>query len=124
MTSELLGGPRTKSLWAGFIVLAVLASTLLISEVRPARPGGTLVLNWEAPTEREDDQPLENLSGYVIHCWAQAGAFEKTIYINDPAVTSYRLRNLKPGNYLCAMKSFDSEGVQSVLSNIVARTVG
>ena len=36
-------------------------------------PDGSTTLSWTAPIENEDNEPLIDLAGYNIHCWADAG---------------------------------------------------
>jgi Fibronectin type III domain len=88
----------------------------------PHSPGST-TLAWSAPTENEDDDPLNDLAGYVIHCWGEAAQNENTYRIDDPATTSYEINNLSPGTYYCALTAVNADGGESVLSNRVAKNV-
>ena len=80
-------------------------------------------LSWTAPTQTESDEPLTDLAGYNIHCWADAGRYTSTIHVDDPAITSYVIQELEPGTYLCSISAVNKNGEESVLSNVVAKTV-
>lgn len=85
---------------------------------------GSTVLSWTAPTENDDASQLTDLSGYIIHCWTvDAGENERIIRLSDPGLTSYEVERLEPGNYFCAVTAVNADGDESILSNIVAKTV-
>lgn len=86
-------------------------------------PDTSTTLAWTAPTENENNEPLADLAGYEIHCWAAENQFTNTIEINDPATTIYVLEELESGNYNCAISAVNADGVVSALSNVVAKTV-
>jgi hypothetical protein len=84
---------------------------------------GTATLSWTTPTENEDDSPLINLAGFVIHCWNEADEYTHSIYVDDPGITSYIVGNLPPGVHFCAVKAVNTDGRVSALSNAVAKAV-
>ena len=86
-------------------------------------PDGSTSLSWTTPTENENNEPLTDLAGYNIHCWAGAGQFTITIHVDDPATTSHVIENLSPGTYYCAISALNTDGRESALSNVVAKTV-
>ena len=86
-------------------------------------PAGTATLAWTAPTQNEHDEPLNDLAGYDIHCWADAGRYARTIHVNDPTTTSYVIEGLAPGTYSCAIVAINEDGDESALSNVVAKSV-
>jgi len=86
-------------------------------------PDGSTKLAWTAPTETENDEPLDDLAGYTIHCWAAETQFTNTVDIDDPETTSYVLEGLEPGTYNCAVSAVNADGSVSALSNVAAKTV-
>ncbi len=119
---------KTLSKWIVIVLPALMLcyfafDKLVLSPQRQAEITGSATLSWIAPTENEDDSPLTDLAGYVIHCWTQAGQHLNTIYVNDPGATSYAVENLSPGTYHCAVAAINADGVESALSNMLSKTV-
>ena len=105
------------------ISLAALGIGYMAWDMLVPKPDATTILSWTAPTLDERNEPLTDLAGYNIHCWAEAGRYYTTIHVEDPALTSNVIHNLKPGTYLCAISAIDQDGGESALSNVVARSV-
>ena len=111
------------------IVLAVLVlgyfafDKIVLSPQPQAEFDGSVTLSWTAPTENEDNSPLRDLAGYVIHYGTDAGQYSDTIYLDDPKTTGYRLENLSPGTYYFAITAINTDGAESALSDMVAKTV-
>lgn len=121
---------RSKKLskWTVVVLLALLLcywafDKLVLLPQQQAEISGSAMLSWIAPTENEDDSPLTDLAGYVIHCWTQAGQHLDAVYVDDPEATSYAVENLLPGTYNCAVAAINADGVESALSNILSKTV-
>lgn len=86
-------------------------------------PDRSTTLVWTVPTENENSEPLADLAGYKIYCWAGEKQYTNTIEVNDPATTSYGLEELGPGTYNCAISAVSADGHVSALSNVVAKTI-
>ena len=84
---------------------------------------GVAELSWSAPTQSENDEPLTDLAGYNIYCWADAGRYTNSIHVDNPSITSYVIQELEPGTYLCAISAVNEDGEESALSNVVAKTI-
>ena len=84
-------------------------------------PSGPTTLTWTAPTEDENNEPLIDLAGFNIHCWTDQ--FTNSFHIDDPETTSYVIEDLAPGTYYCAVSAINADGLESVLSNLVTKTV-
>lgn len=95
----------------------------MLSSLRQTEASGSATISWTAPTENEDDGPLTDLAGYIIHYGPHAGQYSNTIAIDDPATTSYKVENLSPGTYYFAVTAISAGGSESALSNMVVRTV-
>ncbi|MCF8110010.1 MAG: fibronectin type III domain-containing protein [Desulfobacteraceae bacterium] len=94
----------------------VLAFTMLSGA---AAHSSEVTLTWQAP---DDDRVV----GYYVFYGPAPYDFDSAdpnIVINDPAVTSCTLTDLTPGvEYQVAMKSFDANGNESELSEIISFT--
>jgi len=106
-----------------WILLAVLVLGCLVLYKTVLSPHESITLSWTAPTEYENNEPLTDLAGYIIHCWTETGQYTNTIYVNDPSITSYEIEKLWPGTYSCAVAAIDEDGDESALSNVVAKSV-
>ena len=115
---------RVKNLpkWSLFLLPALILSFFVFDEI-VLTPDGSTTLSWTVPIETDGNEPLIDLAGYNIYCWAGAGNYTDTFHVDDPAITNYVIEELVPGTYYCAISAIDSDGVESVLSNIVAKTV-
>ena len=84
---------------------------------------GDLELSWETPTKNSDNTPLADLAGYTIYCWNAESQETKTIVIEDPRLTSYRIEHVPPGTYHCAVSAVADPGIASALSDVVTKKV-
>ncbi|MGI9203126.1 MAG: fibronectin type III domain-containing protein [Woeseiaceae bacterium] len=111
---------------AGLILLVVVWLSITNYVIDPRKgimSRGDLELAWQTPTENADSSPLTDLVGYTVYCWNAEGQRTETIVIDDPDQTSIEVQRLWPGTYQCAMSAVKSDGSQSVLSNVVTRSV-
>ena len=115
---------RTKDIrmWMAVLLLA-LGSAYFVLDRMVLTPDGITTLTWIVPTQNELDEPLTDLAGYNIRCWADAGRYTNTIHVSDPTVTSYVIEELAPGKYFCAISAIDKDGDESALSIVVAKSV-
>lgn len=86
---------------------------------------GTAQLSWTAPTQNTDGTPLTNLAGYqAFRAATSAGLATATsaAEIAIPALT-YTLTGIPAGTWYFAMRSKNSAGAVSDLSNVVSKTI-
>lgn len=90
---------------------------------------GITTLNWTPPTQNTDDSALSTasdpaLAGYIIYFRPTSGATACSINVEDPAATGYPITNLLTNTeYAFSVTAYNSDGVESDLSNIVIKTV-
>ncbi len=84
---------------------------------------GAITLSWMPPTQREDGTPLTDLAGYKVYWGTTLGSYANSISINNAGVVSYVIEQLVPGKYYLTATAFDSKGIESTFSNVVAKTV-
>ena len=113
--------------WIGLVLAALVIYYVTSNEVgqptSESESPGTVTISWLAPTENEDDSPIVELAGFAIHYTKKDGQDPVTIYVNDPAVTSYTIENLEPGKYFFSISAIEADGDKSDWSNVVAKTV-
>ncbi len=91
----------------------------------PPPSSGSLLLSWVAPSTRADGSylPLTELEGYRIYYGTSASNLSVLVDLNDDSLTQYSVDTLPSGNYYFAVTAYDSDGVESGLSNIINKGV-
>lgn len=84
--------------------------------------GGEAVLTWTPPTKRTDGSDLTNLAQYGIFVGGDSANLSKVETI-PAGGTTYTLTGLAEGPTFFAMTALDANGVESVKSNSVSKTV-
>jgi hypothetical protein len=105
------------------IGLPVVVLACIVVYTTVLSPDGATTLSWTPPTENENSEPLTDLAGYKVHCWAAENRHAYTISVDDPETTRYVIEGLEPGTYNCAISAVKTDGSVSALSNVVAKTV-
>jgi hypothetical protein len=112
------------SKWALIVPAVLVVGFLAIDKFAPPpNYAGSTTLSWTAPTENENNDPLSALAGYVIHCWNEAGEFTKDVIVEDTDATTVKLENLPSGVLYCGITAVNTDGGESVLSNVVAKKI-
>ena len=87
----------------------------------PSGPG--VSLSWNVPTQTDDGETLQDLSGYRIHYGTNQNALVSSVEIQSAGSNNFTVQNLKPGTYYFAVRAVAANGAESKLSNIISRTV-
>jgi len=74
---------------------------------------GSALVSWLRPTRRTDGSVLTNLAGYQIRFGTHPWMLDRTIWLDDPGLTSYLVEGLGPGNWFFALVAVDSDGLIS-----------
>ncbi len=93
---------------------------------RPAdEPGssGAATLSWTPPTQNTDGTVLKNLAGYRVYYGTKATALTQVIDVPNASMSIYMVENLAAGTYFFAVKAYNTQSVESGLSNVVSKTV-
>lgn len=110
--------------WAIIVPVVLVVGYFAIDKFVPSpNHTGSTMLSWTAPTENESNDPLSDLAGYVIHCWNEAGEFTKEVFVEDTGATTIKLENLPSGVLYCAITAVNTDGGESVLSNVIAKKI-
>jgi hypothetical protein len=84
---------------------------------------GSISLSWVPPTQRDDGSPLTNLAGYNLHWGTALGHDPNLASIPNPGVATYVVDELPPGTYYLVATAYDSNGIESVYSNVATETI-
>ena len=103
----------------GELVTALPAFSIEVEQVSMGRA----TLSWVPPTQRDDGSPLVGLAGYRIYYGIAPGTYPNQVKITNPGITTVVIENLPPGTYYFVATSYDSAGVESGYSAIVAKTI-
>lgn len=77
---------------------------------------GSVTLNWTPPTENTDGTQITDLAGYRIYYSTNPQNLDSVIELSNPGMTSYVVENLTPNVWHFAATSYNSGGMESVLS--------
>jgi hypothetical protein len=95
------------------------AFSITVSQVS----NGAVTLDWTAPTDNTDGSVLSNLAGYKIVYGTSPGSLTQTINISNPSLTSYVVQNLSAATWYFSIRSYNSQGVESISTNPVSQQV-
>jgi Fibronectin type III domain len=84
---------------------------------------GTATLSWTAPTDNSNGSPITGLAGYNIYYGTDPSNLTKSIDVAGATTTTYTVTGLTAGTYYFAVAAYNSEGVDSSLSNIGQKTI-
>jgi hypothetical protein len=93
--------------------------------VVPAMNGVTAVatLQWEAPPSKCDGSPLDDLAGYRIVYGRNADDLDRSIFVNDPARTSYEFSTLSEGIWYFAVIAVNANGLEGPPSTAAMKSI-
>lgn len=85
---------------------------------------GQATASWTAPTKNTDGTPLTNLAGYKLYHAPSAGAVNAATPIALPATTtSHVITGLPAGARHYGVRAFNSNGVDSNMSDLATNTI-
>jgi Fibronectin type III domain len=84
---------------------------------------GTATLSWTAPTDNSNGSPITDLAGYNIYYGTDPSNLTESISVAGASTTTYVVTGLSSGTYYFAVAAYNSEGVDSDLSNIGQKTI-
>ena len=84
---------------------------------------GAADLSWTPPTTAADGSTLLNLAGYDIYYGTNPSALTQRIKITNIGVTNYVVSGLSSGTWYFVVTAYTTDGVQSVPSSVVSKTV-
>ena len=78
---------------------------------------------WAAPKANADGSALSDLAGFRVYYGNAPGRYSQSVYVNNPAASSYTLVNLTPGTWYIVVKAVDTSGNESAPSPEVSKTI-
>lgn len=76
-------------------------------------------LTWTPPSQNTDGSPLTNLAGYRIFYGTSPNTMSTEIDYPNPAGNGYMISSVPAGTYYLAIAAYNTNHVQSALSNVV-----
>jgi hypothetical protein len=73
---------------------------------------GVASLRWEVPPSKLDGSPLDDLAGYRIRYGRNSDDLDMSVFIGDPAVTSYEFSSLQSGIWYFAVVAVNAGGLE------------
>jgi hypothetical protein len=80
-------------------------------------------LSWDAPTANTNGTALTDLVGYRIYYGSSPEDLKQSVQIGTVGLQTYVVENLDAGTWYFAVMALASNGAESALSNIVAKTI-
>jgi hypothetical protein len=103
--------------WNFRIFLAALALFAVVIGVATRARAGDLTATWEAPVTNCDGSPVANLAGFRAY-WGPYHA-----HLADPALTSYTVGGLPPGEWWIGITAYNTDGEESPIAGPVVKTI-
>jgi hypothetical protein len=91
--------------------------------VAAATATGSAKLRWVAPTQTTSGQPLYGLAGFRIYYGRLEPRTEQMLQIGNAAATQATIGNLGPGTWYFSIAAYTRDGVESVRSNAVLKSI-
>jgi hypothetical protein len=98
---------------------SLLAFTITVNQVS----NGTATVNWTAVTQNTNGTVLTNLAGYKLHYGTSPSAMNTIVVLSNPSLATYLVTNLSTGTWYFGVTAYTSDGSESSLSNIGAKTI-
>lgn len=99
------------------------ASTAMFAITVTDLASGSVTLSWTPPTQNEDGSALTNLSGYEVRYGKDQANLDRSAQVSNPSVNTFVVDNLTSGTWFFAVRSLNSSGNSSVLSNTASKTI-
>jgi len=84
---------------------------------------GSATVSWTAPTTNSDGSTLTNLASYRIEYGRASNSLDQAVAVTNPGLTRYTVDSLSSGTWYFAVVAVNSNGVESVLSNVATKTI-
>lgn len=84
---------------------------------------GSATLSWTPPTQNDDGSALTDLAGYEVRYGKDQGNLDRTMPLSNPSLNTVVVDSLTAGTWFFAVRSVNSGGNGSVLSNVASKTI-
>jgi hypothetical protein len=84
---------------------------------------GSVTLSWLPPTTNTNGTPLTNLAGYKIYYGTSSSSLTQSSQVTNSGISTFVIDNLSPATWYFSVVSYNSENIESPLSQIVSKAV-
>jgi len=84
---------------------------------------GVATLTWQKPVSKVDGSPLDDLAGYHIVYGRSEDELDHSIFINDPAQTSYEFATLDSGTWYFAVIGVSASGLEGPPTPVAMKSI-
>jgi len=84
---------------------------------------GVATLQWAQPVSKVDGSTLDDLAGYRIAYGRNADDLDHSIFINNPAQTSYEFATLAGGTWFFAIIAVNASGLEGPATPAAEKTI-
>jgi hypothetical protein len=108
-------------------LLSLLGCSAPVHEVKSApvkTPRYTVQVDWQPVTQNIEEQPINDVAGYLIHWGVKSADYSEIQYVDGAEISSHIIGNLMAGAYYFAVSAVTTTGVESDLSAEVYEEVG
>jgi hypothetical protein len=83
----------------------------------------SILVGWNPPTANTDESPLLDLAGFNIYWGTEPDNLNDSVTVPEPGATNYVIEDLAAGTYYFAVSAFNTEMIESELSQAVTSIV-
>jgi len=80
-------------------------------------------LSWTPPTQNDDGTVLTDLTGYEVRYGTNQANLDRSVQVTNPSVNTFVVDSLTSGTWFFAIRSINSSGNGSVMSNVASKTI-
>jgi hypothetical protein len=84
---------------------------------------GSVTLSWTPPTQNDDGSALTDLAGYEVRYGKDQANLDRSVQVTNPSVNTYVVDSLTAGTWFFAVRSINTAGNGSTLSNVASKTI-
>jgi hypothetical protein len=128
-TGRVVGTPKTGDIgqYESIIIFAANGAQRVATEpfniTVVGSGGGVATLEWRVPLSKMDGSRLDDLAGYRISYGRDAEVLDHSIFIDDPAQTSYEFSTLDSGVWYFAVIAVNASGLEGPPTIPVRKTI-
>ena len=99
------------------------ASTAMFAITVTDIGAGSVTLSWTPPTQNDDGTVLTDLTGYEVRYGTNQANLDRSVQVTNPSVNTFVVDSLTSGTWFFAIRSINSSGNGSVMSNVASKTI-
>jgi hypothetical protein len=129
VTGRVVGTPGTADVGQHEAIVIAVADGAQRAETAPftiavtGAGAGVATLEWRAPLSKVDGSILDDLAGYRIAYGRDEEALDHSIFIDDPAQTSYEFSTLESGVWYFRIVAVNRSGLEGRSSIAVRKSI-